>query len=305
MKELNQRQRDIMERYGGLVAKEGSNKSACKKIDVSDASMSAIRNGDYKGDVDAVLAKVADYRSLKEEAQVAFVGIGYRDTSISHQVYGYIRNAQIKGGLIALSGDAGIGKTQAIKEYCKDHPHYAIWMTASPCLNDVKPVLKALCRTLGVSDRTNYDMFMGIIDKLSDGMVIIIDEAQHLSIKTIEALRAFSDYFSDRGMTLGIIFVGNLETINKFGGKEVATFHQIANRTKQRPILKAVDICQDDIEMLFPDITDADSQKFLLAIAQSKQAVRGCMNLYSNAVDNDDTSYSGLVAMAKYMEMRI
>jgi hypothetical protein len=29
------------------------------------------------------------------------------------------------------------------------------------------------------------------------------------------------------------------------------------------------------------------------------------MNLYSNALDNDNTNYDGLVAMAKHMEIRV
>lgn len=59
----------------------------------------------------------------------------------------------------------------------------------SGCLNTVKPVLKALSKALNVNARTNDDMYIGIQDKLKDGMVIIFDEAQHLSLKVIETLR--------------------------------------------------------------------------------------------------------------------
>ncbi len=38
-------------------------------------------------------------------------------------------------------------------------------------------------------------------------------------------------------------------------------------------------------------------------VAQSEQAVRGAVNLYSNALDNNDTSYTGLAAMAKAMRI--
>ena len=42
---------------------------------------------------------------------------------------------------------------------------------------------------------------------------------------------------------------------------------------------------------------------FLWRISQTKQAVRGAVNLFSNAYDNDNYTYQGLVAMAKYMDM--
>ena len=56
--------------------------------------------------------------------------------------------------------------------------------------------------------------------------------------------------------------------------------------------------------MLFPDIReDAAAVEFLLRIAQSPQAIRGAVNLYSNALDNGNVTAKGLSAIAKYMDM--
>lgn len=306
MNPLNEAQKKVLEQFEQLAKVEGSQNKACQKVGVSSAIVSGIRSGSYNGDAEKYIQKLEDYFSVKEEAVDGYVNTGYVETSISKKVYDYIRNAQIKGGLIALSGDAGIGKTQAIRKYVHDHPYDSIWITANPCLNSVKPVLKALCRSLNVIARTNDDMYIGIMDKLRDGMVLIFDEAQHLHLKTIEVLRGFSDYFADNGMTLGIMFIGNVETINKFGGKQEAVFHQISNRTKQKPVLKASDIAREDIQLLFPEIAEQEASiEFLWGVAQSAQAMRGATNLYSNAFDNGDTSYEGLVAMAKHMEMRL
>ncbi|MEG2286168.1 MAG: AAA family ATPase [Eubacterium sp.] len=306
MKALTEEQLQVLKQFDQLAKVEGSQNKACQKVGISGAILSTLKSGTYNGDADKQMQKLQDYFTLKEEAAMSTTIGGYVETSISKKVYGFIRNAQIKGGLIALSGDAGIGKTQAIRKYVSDHPHDSIWITANPCLNSVKPVLKALSRALNVIARTNDDMYIGIQDKLRDGVVLIFDEAQHLHLKTIEVLRGFSDYFADNGMTLGIIFIGNVDTINKFGGKQEAVFHQISNRTKQKPMIKATDIQRDDIKLLFPDLSDREAEiDFLWGIAQSAQAIRGATNLYSNASDNGDISYKGLVAMAKYMEMRL
>ena len=44
---------------------------------------------------------------------------------------------------------------------------------------------------------------------------------------------------------------------------------------------------------------------FLFRIAQPPQSNRGVVNLFSNAYDNEDYSFEGLVAMAKYMDMEV
>lgn len=57
---------------------------------------------------------------------------------------------------------------------------------------------------------------------------------------------------------------------------------------------------------MLPALQGQDQQlDFLLEIARSSQAIRGVINLYRNALDNDNTSYAGLVAMAKHMEMQV
>ena len=155
-------------------------------------------------------------------------------------------------------------------------------------------------------ERSLYDMWSSIRSRLSDGSVIIFDEAQHLTYRSIEALRAFADSFADDGQTLGIVFIGNTETVQRFGGRQKAEFAQIANRTKQRLVYTTNNIKREDIALLFPVLADKGMNAeidFLLGIARTQQALRGAVNLFSNAYDNDDISLKGLVRMAKFMEM--
>lgn len=304
----NAEQQWALDRFEELVVKAGSQNKACSLVGVSAPIMTNLKKGTYTGDIDKQFQKLTSYFKVKEEVATTYKETDYVPTSISESVYEYIRNCQIKGGLMAISGDAGIGKTRAIRKFIKDNPSDALWVTANPCLNTVKPILKSLSKKLNIIARTNDDMYEAILSKLRDGMVIIFDEAQHLSIKVIETLRGFSDYFADNGMTLGIVFIGNSTTINKFGGKEDAVFEQIDNRTIQKPIYKTSNITREDIKLLFPTLAQNNMDKeidFLLGIAQSRQAIRGATNLFSNAYDNENITYEGLVAMAKHMKMRL
>lgn len=304
---MDDRKKILLEKFEDLAKKEGSQASACKKIGISQSIMTSIKNDNYKGDVEKQLDKLEDYFRVKEEAKKSFKNDDYKPTSISESVYGYIRNCQIKGGLVAIAGSAGIGKTRAIRKFSEDNKNSSIFITANPCMNTVRPILRRICREIGIVNvRNNFEMYEAILDKLRDGMVIIFDEAQHLSLKAIETLRGFSDYFSDRGQTVGIVFIGNETTMDRFGGRQDAVFAQIANRTIQKPIFKTTDIKAEDIRLLYPNIEKGSMEEdFMLSVARSKEGIRGANNLYSNAYDNEDTSYEGLKIMAKHMKLLI
>lgn len=132
--------------------------------------------------------------------------------------------------------------------------------------------------------------------------MLIIDEAQHLPIKTIESIRALFDSNPE----LGIIFIGNVETVTNRSGRGKASFNQITNRTRLTEIRHTTQITKADIQLMFPALSSCEKEiEFLHVIAQSEQGVRGAMNLYSNACDNENTSYEGLKAMAKAMKITI
>ena len=131
--------------------------------------------------------------------------------------------------------------------------------------------------------------------------VLIIDEAQHLPIKTIEAIRAFFD----NNPLLGICLVGNIETVTNTGRSKEA-FAQIRNRTKLTEVRHTAAIRDNDIKLLFPMISeDEQSVKLILGIARSEQGLRGAGNVLSNAVDNGNITYSGLFSMAKAMRLNV
>lgn len=308
-----EQQQWALDQFDALAAKLGSQSAACKQIGISSAIMSQIKRGTYAGNADAQLSKLISYFALKEEAAASPAALapmpasGYVPTSISQKVYDVIRNSHLQGGLAIACGDAGIGKTKAARQYATEHVNDAVYVALNPCLTTIKSLLKVLCRRLNVATgRTIDEMWLGLAGRLRDGMVLIIDEAQHLPIKTIEMLRALSDYFSEQGQTLGIVFIGNTETVGRFGGTKKAEFAQIANRTRQRKVYTTTSIKRQDIELLFPALRSKDQElDFLLGVARSTQAVRGAVILYTNALDNGNTSYAGLVGMAKHMEMMI
>ena len=251
---------------------------------------------------------LASYFEVKEKAKLTYSELEYVRTSISEQIYDVIAMCQVKGGLAVACGDAGIGKTKAAQKFVADNPSNSFLITINPCLTNVKSLLKTIADRIGAGqEKSVNDLWFSIANKLSDGTVLIFDESQHLTVKTIEVLRSFSDYFNDKGQTLGICFMGNVETITRMGGKR-AEFAQISNRTKQRKFYRNTEIQREDICRLFPvlELENMDAEiDFLLRIARTPQAIRGVMNLFSNAYDNDNITLDGLIGMAHHMDMEV
>jgi hypothetical protein len=60
----------------------------------------------------------------------------------------------------------------------------------------------------------------------------------------------------------------------------------------------------EDVKALFPKLAEDGQKKeasFLHGICQSKWGIRGAVNVYNNAVNNEDISYTGLYSMARNM----
>lgn len=299
-------QKVILNQLEDFIRTQPSQKQASRIMGMSDTVISKLRRGTYEGDVEEQMKKISDYLGVKEELKSTYSPLKYVNTFISEQIYDIIRLCHTKGGLSIVSGDAGIGKTEAIKKYVSDHPTNSFVITMNPCLTGVKTLLSIIADEIGSEHPySTPKLYTAIRNRLSDGMVLIFDEAQHMTLKNIEILRSFSDYFDNMNQTLGICFVGNPETIYRMGVKK-AEFAQIANRAKQMKIYSTSDIQRSDIEKLFPVLSGHEKEiDYLYSVSQTRQSIRGMVNLFSNAWDNENITCEGLVAMAKFMEMEV
>jgi hypothetical protein len=296
----------LQEKLRAYIKECGSQRLAAKAIGKSDGLLSAYLSNSYKGDVEkfeTLLTELFENKSAAESLKSAGVSVGYKPTSISEGVYETIRLCHLKGGLAIECGDAGIGKTMACQKYAEDYPESAIYVTVNPCLVTLNAFLKTLCRAQKITASGRKDeMWMRLSESFSgERKVLIIDEAQHLPIKTIEAIRAFFD----TNPSLGICLVGNIETVTNTG-KSKEAFAQIRNRTKLTEVRHTSAIQSKDIALLFPAISDDEKAKmFILGIARSEQGLRGAGNVFSNSVDNGNITYDGLLAMAKAMRLKV
>ena len=297
---------ELQRKLRSYVKECGSQNKAAALIGKSTAAISTYLSNSYAGNLEkfeSYLEEVFKNKEAAENLKSATVQNEYKPTSISESVYETIRLCHLKGGLAIECGDAGIGKTMACRKYAEDYPTSAIYVTVNPCLVTLSAFLKLLCKAQKITaNGRKEEMWMRLSDSFEgERKVLIIDEAQHLPIKTIEAIRAFFD----TNPQLGICLVGNIETVTSTG-KSKEAFAQIRNRTKLTEIRHTTAIKVNDIALLFPAIAEDEKAKgFLLGVARSEQGIRGASNVFSNAVDNGNITYAGLLSMAKAMKLKV
>lgn len=308
MEKLTIEQEELLHRFDELAEKTGSAKQAASLIGISAATISQIKNGQYAAAPDNIFRKIAAYVEVKTIASGTYKEVQYAPTYVSEAACDIMRLCQVKGYFAVICGDAGIGKTKAIEQYAEEHPTNTVAITINECFARSKPLLGLIAEKIGAPrEKSADDMWKSVAGKLTDGMLIIIDESQHLSMKTVDMLRSFPDYFKSIHQTVGICLVGNLETGYRFGTKSSA-LAQVKSRTRYTATFSSSQAQRSDIAKLFPllkiGVNDPEID-FLLKIARSEQGIRGTVNLFSNAYDNDNVSYAGLVAMAKDMDLQI
>lgn len=139
-----------------------------------------------------------------------------------------------QAGFCAITGDIGSGKTTLIRTLLRrigrDMTVGLISNTHSGLTDITAWALAAFGRTSNVqSDATIYQELMHfLIDEYGAGRrcVLIVDEAQNLTIDALEELRLLSNINSDKDLLLQVILVGQPELLAKLKKPELQQFAQ-------------------------------------------------------------------------------
>ncbi len=157
-------------------------------------------------------------------------------------------------GLMLVTGDIGCGKTTLCRRLLSRLPPRTFisvilnpFLTAEDLLKQVLVdfglVSNADIRGGALTNASCHDLvrtlhdFLGTLAKLDASAVIILDEAQDLTLRTIEQIRLLSNYETDSTKLLQIILVGqtNLEAILEL--EQLRQFGQrISRRCRLEPL---------------------------------------------------------------------
>ena len=282
------------------IAKSGKTQTAVgTELGISSGAISSFLSGTYKTP-HTLIPKVYALLSRNAKKAVAPKAPDFAETSISRTVYNTIAYAHLRGVIAVVYGDAGVGKTSTVREYVKNDS-LALLITISPTYSSITGVNELIAAQLGVRERVARRLTAEIEDRLKgSGRVLIVDEAQHLTVRALNHLRCISD---ESGV--GIALVGNEEVYSKLRGSGKADFAQLFSRIGMRKQVQTRDIKMEDIKSIFGRYElDEGVIKLLGGVANTPYGLRGAVNVYVNtAAVYGDVTEKGMVKVMRDMNI--
>jgi DNA transposition AAA+ family ATPase len=250
-----------------------------KETGLSQTVISQFLNGTYTGD-NAKAAKTIDqYLDMeKQRSSIGGAARFYAELPNTLNVISTANYAHKYCDITLISGESGAGKTTALKRYA-DNNAGVIFVTANASATRVTSVLSAIASELGVNTAYNGDALMkAIVERLAGTKrLIIVDEADHLTLAALQAVRNLNDCAG-----VGIVLAGNdkihRQMLTSSKGYE---FDQIRKRIMVRKQITN-DYTPDDIKAIFP--VNDDCAEFLLKIAK-RECLRTAQKFYGVARD--------------------
>ncbi len=215
---------ELRQQLSELMAVKGlSQVQVATQINKSPAVVSQYLKGTYKGDnvgVDTAVSQFLErYRTKNKEVKLDYVA-----TETSRSINNLIAVTHATGDIQLVIGEAGLGKTMAVKEYANNHSD-VILIEVEPTFS-TKVLLTELCDRLGLQVARNcHDMMLSVVKKLANsGRLLIIDEAELLGHKPLEILRRIHDLTG-----IGIVLSGMPRLRANLRGKR-GEFKQLYSR---------------------------------------------------------------------------
>ncbi len=269
------------------------------ELGYSGAMLSSFLAGTYKTP-HTVIPKVEELARVHEKKTVAPKEPGFAETSVSRCVMNAISYAHLRGTIAVVYGDAGVGKTCAVRQYMKKNS-LALGVTMSPTYASITGVNELIAEQLGVRERVARKITREIVGKLrGSGRVLVVDEAQHLTVRALNHLRCISD---ESG--IGVALVGNEEVYGKLRGTGRADFAQLFSRIGMRKQVLTSSLTQEDIRQVFGGYgLGEDVLGLLAAVSRTPYGLRGAVNVFVNtAAVFGDIDKAGMVRVMRDMNI--
>lgn len=231
---------DLKRELKGIMEERGLSLSGLSRaLGISTAALSQWFNDSYIGNIAKIDEAVKGFLERQKERGKSSKKIEFALTSIAKKVFEVARICHVDGEIGVIYGNAGIGKTEAVKEYARRNTD--VILVEADLGYTAKVLFQELSKKLGMDGRGSiHDLFDDVVMKLKDsGRLIIVDEAEHLPYRALELLRRVYDKAG-----VGILLVGMPRLIANLRGKkgEYAQLYSRVGVAVKLEELKATDV---------------------------------------------------------------
>jgi Uncharacterized ATPase, putative transposase len=250
-------------------------KRFAEECDVAEGTFGPWLDAKYSGDNEKVAARVHRYLSArKEQAQLAStvpVAPMFQETRTAKRVLASLEHAQVFCDLVVIGMGPGLGKTASIRQFEATRPRVYV-ATMSPSSRGVPNALVEVLSAMGDEDAkgTPQALSRRVAKRATQGALLVIDEAQHLSQQAVDEFRSIHDRTG-----VGLVFSGDESVFQLFDGSRKAAFAQFHSRIGMRVRQSRPHPEDAPVLAMANGITDASQIKLLAEISQKPGALRG------------------------------
>ena len=272
-----QEQTSVRDRAREALAACGlSQARGAHQIGISNSALSQWLSNKYRGDQAALANKVERWLAARSEraelAQSMPSPPEWVPTPTAARIQAGLSYAQMAGDVAVIYGGAGLGKTVTARRYAATRPN--AWLaTITPATHALGPSLERAASACGrLAGSRAARMEAELQDRLAGSQgLLILDEAQHLSLQALEGLRSLHD-----AAGVGLALLGN-ETIytRLTGARRTAEFAQLFSRIGKR--VRLARPLKGDVEALLAawELGGSEVRAAALELARRPGALRG------------------------------
>jgi DNA transposition AAA+ family ATPase len=228
---------------------------------------------------------------------------GHIVTPTGRRISKALATAQALGLPVLIEGVSGCGKTSELVHYAATHPSVFL-ATMAPHARGLWAMLDELAESLGVGSHQGqapHRVAREIVGKLKErpGVLLIVDEVQHLDDAALEELRCLHDRTGVGLALVGSISLYNARLAGTARGDKMA---QVRSRIAQRLSLRAA--VAGDIAALLDawQVRGPAERKLLAEIAARPGALRSMGKTFSLAIGAATADGRDAVAVADIRE---
>ena len=277
MNEFIQSVKDAMKEKGISQSK------LAEELAINGSALSQYFNGLYKGDSQKITGKLKNWlgeMAMVTDAQLASSTLELSDewqaTETAQRILFALEYANTQNEFTFVCTEPGMGKTITSRKFKNDKDNVClVRMTTSE--STPKKVLQEIAYALGSKHKSTEDDNKNYITSrlLRQGGHLVIDEAQHMSPKCIEAVRGLYDKAEEEYDGIGLTLLGNVGIFHTISeGNKNHDYGQIFSRIGLNLLRKQV--TNNDVSILLKGwgLEDEESTALLTKLAKQQGALR-------------------------------
>lgn len=257
-----------------------SQRDISRETGLSTSVISQFLGGTYAGDNKVVANTLSKYLRVAKDRLKSQQSTTFFETLENTQNVLYACNhAHIENDIVLVCGDAGAGKTTALKHYAAENTG-VIMITCNSCTRSATAVLKLILNKLGIQSINRKEVLMNkLLERLrGTHYLIILDEADHLTLDALQAIRNLND-----SAGVGIVLSGNDKIYRQmYSGQRGYEFDQIRTRIIVRKrVINSYTV--EEIASIFVN-APSDCIPYILNLA-CRESLRTAIKIFNVALE--------------------